>query len=84
MTNEPSAPGTPEKTAALRELGGKVRGCLKAMQRERRLAVMLLLQGHTVPEIAAVLGWVVKRADNMAYRGLADLRRCLSVQGYAP
>lgn len=81
-TNEPSTQSTPESAATLRELGANVRGCLKDMQRERRLAVMLHLQGHSVPEVARVLGWLLKRTDNMVYRGLADLRRCLTARGY--
>jgi RNA polymerase sigma-70 factor (ECF subfamily) len=79
---EPATQGTPETVAALRELGEHVRECLKGMKRERRLAVMLHLQGHSVPEVARTLGWILKRADNLVYRGLADLRHCLTVKGH--
>lgn len=61
--------------AALRE-------CLKRMIEPRTLSVTLHLQGHRVPEIARLLGWRVKQADNNVYRGLIDLRECLTRKGY--
>ena len=51
------------------------------MKRERRLAVTLHLQGHSVPEAARLLDWAVKRTENLVYRGLADLRECLTAKG---
>ena len=82
LTHEPAAQGTPESAASLRELGSSLRACLKDMKRERRLAVVLYLQGHSVPEAARLLGWVVKNTENLAYRGLADLRQCLMAKGH--
>jgi RNA polymerase sigma-70 factor, ECF subfamily len=82
--NEPRAAGDPEQDAALRELGGAVRTCLMAMKRDRRLAVTLYLQGHSVPEAARLLDWPVKRTENLVYRGLADLRQCLLAKGHTP
>ena len=81
---EPTAPSTPEADASFRELGAAVRECLTAAKRERRLAVTLYLQGHTVPETARILGWDAKRAENLVYRGLADLRQCLMGKGHRP
>jgi RNA polymerase sigma-70 factor, ECF subfamily len=81
---EPRATGDPEQDAALRELGGAVRGCLLDMKRDRRLAVTLYLQGHSVPEAARLLDWPVKRTENLVYRGLADLRQCLLAKGHMP
>jgi RNA polymerase sigma-70 factor, ECF subfamily len=81
---EPVASGTPEADASFRELGAAVRECLTAVKRERRLAVTLYLQGHTVPETARILGWDAKRAENLVYRGLADLRQCLMGKGHRP
>jgi RNA polymerase sigma-70 factor (ECF subfamily) len=81
---EPRATGDPEQDAALRELGSAVRACLLEMKRERRLAVTLYLQGHSVPEAARVLDWPVKRTENLVYRGLADLRQCLLAKGHMP
>jgi RNA polymerase sigma-70 factor (ECF subfamily) len=57
---------------------------LRGLSEERRIAVTLHLQGHPVPEAAHVLGWGVKQTDNLVYRGLADLRRCLAAKGLEP
>jgi RNA polymerase sigma-70 factor, ECF subfamily len=77
-------PRDPEQDASLRELGLAVRDCLRAMNRDRRLAVTLYLQGHSVPEAARILGWPGKRTENLVYRGLADLRQCLLAKGHTP
>jgi RNA polymerase sigma-70 factor (ECF subfamily) len=81
---EPRATGDPESSASFRELGDAVRDCLASANRDRRLAVTLYLQGHTVPETARILGWDNKRAENLVYRGLADLRQCLMGKGHRP
>jgi RNA polymerase sigma-70 factor (ECF subfamily) len=74
----------PERTAASIEIGRGIQGCLARMKRERRLAVTLYLQGHTVVEAARILEWPVKRTENLVYRGLADLRACLASKGMRP
>lgn len=74
----------PERIAASREIGRAVQHCLSAMSRDRRLAVTLYLQGHSVPEAARVLDWPAKRTENHVYRGLADLRECLMRKGMRP
>ena len=79
-----AADSDPEEDASLRELGAAVRACLLSMVRDRRLAVMLYLQGHSVPDAARLLGWAVKRTENLVYRGLADLRQCLLAKGHSP
>jgi RNA polymerase sigma-70 factor, ECF subfamily len=79
-----SAADDPERTTASRQIGRGIRGCLRAMKRERRLAVTLHLQGHTVPEAARILDWAFKRTENLVYRGLADLRTCLTAKGLKP
>jgi RNA polymerase sigma-70 factor, ECF subfamily len=81
---EPRAHGDPESHASVRQLGLAIRACLAAAKRDRRLAVTLYLQGHSVPEAARILGWDVKRTENLVYRGLADLRQCLLDKGYRP
>ncbi len=81
---EPRADGDPERDASFRELGAAVRGCLLDMGADRRQAVMLHLQGHSVPDAARLLGWPAKRTENLVYRGLADLRRCLIAKGHTP
>jgi RNA polymerase sigma-70 factor (ECF subfamily) len=48
------------------------------------LAVALHLQGHSVPDIGKLMSWAPKKADNLVYRGLADLRECLVSKGVKP
>ncbi len=74
----------PEVRSRAAEIGRAIRDCLDAAAPPRRLAVILRLQGHTVREVAQLLGWSAKRAENLAYRGLADLRRCLERKGLRP
>jgi len=74
----------PERTASARQIGRGIRGCLRAMKHERRLAVALHLQGHTVAEAARLLDWAFKRTENLVYRGLSDLRVCLKAKGLRP
>jgi RNA polymerase sigma-70 factor (ECF subfamily) len=74
----------PERITASREVGRGILDCLSRMSRERRLAVTLYLQGHSVPEASAVLDWPAKRTENLVYRGLADLRECLVSKGMHP
>jgi RNA polymerase sigma-70 factor, ECF subfamily len=74
----------PERAAASREIGRNIQECLAAMARDRRQAVALYLQGHTVPEAARLLEWSAKRTENLVYRGLADLRECLMSKGIKP
>jgi len=71
----------PERTAASREVGRAIRACLAQMIRPRRLAVTLYLQGHGTSEVGARLGFVPKKAENLIYRGLVDLRACLGAKG---
>ncbi len=74
----------PERSASSRQLGAAIRECLAAMKAERRVAVALHLQGHSVPEAARLLAWAAKRTENLVYRGLADLRQCLVGKGHRP
>ena len=74
----------PDVAARGREIGRGLRGCLGAMKEERRIALVLRLLGHSVPEAARRLGWSDKRTENLTYRGLADLRACLIRKGLEP
>jgi RNA polymerase sigma-70 factor (ECF subfamily) len=74
----------PERSAASSEIGHGIQDCLTTMLQDRRLAVTLHLQGHSVPEAASILGWTAKRTENLVYRGLADLRKCLEGKGLRP
>lgn len=82
--SEPAWTETPERNAEAREIGQGILDCLRLLRRARRLAVTLHLQGHTVPEAASILGWGEKRTENLIYRGLAELRRCLKAKGLEP
>ena len=83
---EPHAPDHvgPDRRMASRQLGAAIRDCLGKLIRDRRLAVTLHLQGHTIPECGRLLGWDAKRAENLAYRGMQDLRACLEQKGITP
>ena len=86
-TGEPAAPSReagPEQRAQAREIGRGIDGCLAALTEPRRLAVTLHLQGHSVSEAAGLLGWTVKRTENLTYRGLSDLPTCLAAKGVKP
>ena len=79
---DPAAPSPdPERASAGREAGRAIRDCLGRMVAPRRHAVTLNLQGHSVPEIGKLLGWTAKKAENLVYRGMADLRDCLGEKG---
>jgi RNA polymerase sigma-70 factor (ECF subfamily) len=79
-----AADGNPEERLAAAEVGQAIEECLSSLAEPRRLAVTLHLQGHTVPQAAALLGWDAKRTENLVYRGVADLRRCLESKGVTP
>lgn len=66
------------------ELGVGIRECVGRLAEPRRMAVMLHLEGFRAEEASRVLHWGVKRVQNLTYRGLADLRRCLEGKGLVP
>lgn len=74
----------PYRATVGQSIATALRACLSRLTRSRRLGVALHLQGHRVPEIARLLGWQTKQADNSVYRGLADLRQCLKDRGFEP
>jgi len=79
---DPAAPSPdPERASVGREAGRAIRDCLGRIVAPRRHAVTLNLQGHSVPEIGKLLGWTAKKAENLVYRGMADLRSCLGEKG---
>lgn len=74
----------PERSAVGRALGREIRRCLETIVQTRRAAVVLHLLGCGVPEIARRLDCPLKSADNRVYRGMKNLRDCLSAKGLAP
>jgi RNA polymerase sigma-70 factor (ECF subfamily) len=71
----------PERASAGRQIGRAIRDCLSRLVAPRRHAVTLNLQGHSVPEVGRLMGWTGKKAENLVYRGLSDLRGCLGGKG---
>ncbi len=80
----PSRDSGPERLASASDIRRGIRDCLEAMIEMRSLGVTLHLQGHSAPEVATLMDWPLKRAENLIYRGLADLRACLSRKGMTP
>jgi RNA polymerase sigma-70 factor (ECF subfamily) len=74
----------PEERSGGREIGEAIRDCLGHMVGPRRSAVVLHLQGHSIPEVGKLMGWGDKKADNLVYRGMNDLRECLGSKGVKP
>lgn len=73
----------PERHTAGRQLGKEIADCLRQVIKPRRRAVTLHLLGHTAAEAATLLARDLKQARNLTYRGLADLRACLTKKGIA-
>lgn len=74
----------PEQDVLSREIGRAIKACLEALAQTRHAAVSLYLHGSNVPQISTRTGWSRKQAENAVYRGLADMRRCLSDKGVQP
>ena len=83
-STDPAPASDPERRQAAGRIAAGLRDCLGRLVEDRRLAVTLHLQGHSVPEAASLLGWGAKKVENLVYRGLADLRRCLLAKGLTP
>lgn len=81
---QPQGALAPDTSAEAEQLGSAIRDCLSGLGDNRRHAVSLYLQGHAVPETGSLLGWTRKKAENLVFRGLADLRRCLGGKGFSP
>lgn len=76
--------GTQDGATPLPEIGVGIRDCLGGLAEPRRMTVLLHLQGFRAEEASRVLHWDLKRVQNLLYRGLADLRRCLEDKGLVP
>lgn len=74
----------PEQSARGKQMGRAIRRCLATLNPARRRPVILKLLGYSVPEIARRLGLKRKQAENLVFRGLQDLRRCLEAAGVTP
>jgi RNA polymerase sigma-70 factor (ECF subfamily) len=74
----------PDDTLRAREIGRGIRDCMVTLVPSRGMAVTLFLIGHTSPEIGRILGWSLRKTENLVFRGMADLRRCLASKGITP
>ena len=74
----------PAAPARLPGLGEALRACLERLPESRRIPVVLHLQGFTPTEASRVLKAQGKRVENLTYRGLIELRRCLAAKGHSP
>jgi RNA polymerase sigma-70 factor (ECF subfamily) len=72
----------PLREAVSGDLARALNGCLSRLNENRRLIVGFHLLGHTLAEAAELSGWDGKKVQNLLYRGLADLRQCLSAKGF--
>ena len=77
----PAESDSPERVAAGREIGRRIREALAMLPEKRRRAVGLYLQGFTSEEIGGLLGWSEPKARNLVYRGLKELRQQLARHG---
>jgi len=80
----PAEMKNPEEMTVSREIDRGITACLSRLQRPRRLAVTLFLQGYTVPEAGRLMGWTTKKTEHLVARGLEGLRACLSRKGLQP
>jgi RNA polymerase sigma-70 factor (ECF subfamily) len=69
---------------AMWELGHAIRECLGTLESRRRRVVALHILGHSLPETAEHSGWRYDQVRNILYRGLKQLRFCLTGKGFAP
>lgn len=84
MNQAPSRTVSPDQGSVAGEIRAGLRECLEGLVPPRRRAVALYLLGETVPDAASLFGWTRKKTENLVYRGLADLRRCLREKGLEP
>lgn len=78
------AASNPERSRERTELSVAIRDCLEGLIEPRRIAAALHLFGHTQHEVGDAMRIDDKKANNLIYRGLADLRDCLGRKGVAP
>jgi RNA polymerase sigma-70 factor (ECF subfamily) len=77
------APG-PDQQADESGAAQAIQSCLEQAAPRTRDALTLYLLGHSVPEISRLLELGRKVSENVVYRGLTALRRCLRSRGYTP
>ncbi len=74
----------PEQAVISERIKEGIQQCLGTIVAPRSAAVVLHLQGHSVPEIGELMSWTGTKTTNLVYRGLKDLRKCLVKKGLSP
>ncbi len=83
-TGTDDTPARQESSRGGRALGFAIHECLHTLVPARRAAVVLHLQGHTVRQIATLLGYSSRKAESFVYRALDGVRSCLETKGMRP
>jgi RNA polymerase sigma factor (sigma-70 family) len=73
-------PSNPITQQEARDAGEEISRALEELDERRRPVVRMYLAGYNHREIAEILGWSQGSTRNLLYRGLADLRKGLSVR----
>jgi len=74
----------PPASAPGPDLAVEIRDCIERLPDSRQLPVILHLQGFRNVEVGRACRSTEKAAENLVYRGLEQLRRCLEDKGVAP
>lgn len=74
----------PDRRYAGRQIADAIRDCLARLVEPRKQAVTLHLLGYKKPQIARRMGWNPKRASNLVFRDLENLRACLRERKVTP
>jgi RNA polymerase sigma-70 factor (ECF subfamily) len=81
VTQAETLQAVPREPAPGPDVGVEIRSCLEQLPEARQLPVILHLQGFRNEEVARALQSNEKRAENLIYRGLEQLRQCLRSKG---
>jgi RNA polymerase sigma factor (sigma-70 family) len=78
---QPSPQPDPERQTRLARIRDALDRCMAHLAVPRRRAVVLFLQGHSAREAASLLSLEQRAAENLIFRGRAELRTCLEASG---
>lgn len=63
------------------QIGDAIFDCIAKLNRDRRCALSLQLQGHSCKDIAQRLNWNYKRTENLICRARVAVKKCLEHKG---
>lgn len=84
ITMPDTAQQDPEQASILKGIKKGFLACLEKTVPPRRMAAVLHLQGHSIPEISKLMDWTQTKSTNLVFRGIKDIRRCLENKGIKP